>query len=251
MGIIITLLCAFTMLSWRAVAIGVCYSVCRKACDWVNSELIVKPAPRLIFAILKQYVGFKFDGDYSFIDKLPNQYLAISNHQSLLDIVVHMHYYNGPRLRFVAKQELGGHVPLVSAMLKSGKHCIVKRTGSPMQAMKTVDKFAAHVTKNNLIPVIFPEGSRSKTGKLGTFHAAGFRRLLNSAPMPVAVFALDGGWKISSLTRVAKNLSNGAYKIKLLKVYDAPKTKEEQLQILEEGKLLIQEQLDKWRTMEY
>lgn len=250
MGIIITLLCAFTMLGWRAAVIGICYSVCRKACDWVNSELIVKPAPRLIFAVLKKYAGFKFDGDYTLVDKLPNQYLAISNHQSLLDIVVHMRYYNGPRLRFVAKQELGGHVPLVSPMLKSGKHCIIKRTGSPMQAMKTMDKFAEHIKKNNLIPVIFPEGSRSKTGKLGTFHAAGFRRLLNSAPMPVAVFALDGGWRISSLTRVAQNLSNGAYKIKLLNVYDAPKTKEEQLKILEEGKLLIQEQLNTWRAME-
>ncbi len=247
MKAILAILCCFVMLAWRAVVIGFCYSVYRKACDWVNSEVIVKPAPRLVFAVLKQFVNFRFKGDYGLTGQLPEQYLAISNHQSLLDIVVHMRYYNGPRLRFVAKKELGNHVPLVSAMLKSGKHCLVQRTGSPTQAMKAVDKFAEHVRKNNLIPVIFPEGSRSKDGNLGTFHAAGFRRLLNASPMPVAVFALDGGWKISSIRRIAQNLKDGEYKIKLLKIYEAPKTKEEQLKILEEGKVLIQEQLDKWR----
>lgn len=248
MGLIIALLCIIFLLSWRAILIGVTYSVYRRACDWVNSYVIVKPAPRLVFAVFKQYVKFAYKGDYSYIDQLPNQYLAISNHQSILDIVVHMRYYNGTRLRFFAKQELAKHIPLVSAMLKSGKHCIVKRTGSPMQAMRVVDKFAEHVAKNNLIPVIFPEGTRSKTGKLGTFHAAGFRRFLNNKPMPVAVFALDGGWRISSVSKIAQNLSNGAYRIKLLKVFDAPTTKEEQVKILEEGRALIQAQLDEWRA---
>ena len=64
----------------------------------------------------------------------------------------------------------------------------------------TVAYLTLHVVKNNFIPVIFPEGSRSKDGNLKTFHAAGFRRFLNAAPMPVAVCAVDGGWKISSLT---------------------------------------------------
>lgn len=247
MGIIIAMLCCFVMLLWRALLIQFCYSTYRKACDWVNSDVIVKRAPRLIFAVFKMYTGFKFEGDYSMTDSLPNQYLLISNHQSLLDIVVHMKYYNGIRLRFFAKKELGGHVPLVSPMLKSGKHCLVKRTGSPSQAMKAVDSFAEYVSKNNLIPVLFPEGSRSKTGELGNFHSAGFRRFLNASPMPVVVCALDGGWKISSLTKIIRNLRKGSYKIKILKIYDTPHTKEEQLNILQESKVLIQEQLNEWR----
>ncbi|UTC65322.1 1-acyl-sn-glycerol-3-phosphate acyltransferase [Treponema sp. OMZ 788] len=247
MGALIAILCCLVLLTWRAVLIGVFHAVYRRGCDWVNSEVIVRPAPRLLFAVFKQYTGFKFEGDYSLTDQLPEQYLVISNHQSLLDIVAHMNYYNGTRLRFVAKEELGHNVPLVSPMLKSGKHCLVKRTGSPTQAMKAVDKFAEYVVKNNLIPVIFPEGSRSKDGELKSFHAAGFRRFLNAAPMPVAVCALDGAWKISSLTRLAKNLKNETYRVKLLKIYDAPKTKEDQVKILEEGKALIQAQLDEWR----
>lgn len=244
----IVVFCCLMHLSVKAFIIGTCYALCRSLCGWVNSEIIVRNTPRLLFAFFKQYLGFRFEGDYTNIKMLPEQYLIISNHQSLLDIVVHMNYYNGTRLRFVAKQELGNRIPLVSPMLKSGKHCLVKRTGSPAQAMKAIDKFAKHVLENNLIPVIFPEGSRSKDGSLGTFYAAGFRRFLSGAPMPVAVCAVDGGWQISSIRQMAQNMKNGAYRIKLLKVYDAPKTKEEQLQILEQAKILIQEQLDKWRA---
>ena len=63
MGALIAILCCLLALSWRAVLIGVCHSVYRRGCDWVNSEVIVGPAPRLLFAFFKQYIGFKFEGD--------------------------------------------------------------------------------------------------------------------------------------------------------------------------------------------
>jgi len=39
----------------------------------------------------------------------------------------------------------------------------------------------------------------------------------------------------------------GAYRVKVLKVYPVPETKEAQVKILEEGKALIREQLAQWR----
>ena len=65
--------------------------------------------------------------------------------------------------------------------------------------------------------------------------------------MPVVVAAVDGGWNISSITRLATNLRGGAYRVKALKIYPAPTTKEAQLKVLAEGKELIQEQLQRWR----
>ena len=103
--------------------------------------------------------------------------------------------------------------------------------------------------RNNWIPILFPEGTRSKNGEVGTFHSAGFRRFLSKAPMPVVVAAVDGGWNISSITRLATNLRGGAYRVKVLKIYPTPTTKEAQLKVLEEGKALIQEQLKVWRQL--
>lgn len=202
---------------------------------------------RAIFSLFLTYLNFRFAGEYDEVESLPSQYLIISNHQSLLDIPLFSRYLDGPRLRFVAKAELGRNVPLISIMLKSDQHCLVDRSGSPSKAMKEIDLFAARVRENNWIPVIFPEGTRSLDGRLGTFHAAGMRRFLDKAPMPVAICALDGAWRISSIPGMAKNLKNGFYRVKVLKVFPAPSTKAEQVHILEEGKRLIQVQLDKWR----
>ncbi len=243
---IIVFCCLFAILYYE-VLLRMYYIFSKKAALWLNTQVIVRRMPDIIFACLKQYAGFGFAGDYSKINELPEQYLVISNHQSLLDIVVHMKYYNASRLRFIAKKELGRHVPLVSLMLRNAKHCLVDRKGSPAESMKAVDKFANHVKNNNLIPVIFPEGTRSKDGTVRNFHAAGFRRLLNTAPMPVAVYALDGGWEMSSVGRIIKNLRGGSYKIKLLKVYDTPTNKAEQVKILNESRELIQNQLNEWR----
>ena len=45
------------------------------------------------------------------------------------------------------------------------------------------------------------------------------------------------------------NLKNGSYRVKILKIYDAPSTKEEQALILEESRKMIQNQLDEWRKL--
>jgi len=224
----------------------VAYALYRPWCKKINAHNSTVVVHRL-FSIFSTYLNFRFAGDYTLIPQLPEQYLLVSNHQSILDIIVYMNYLDGKRLRFVAKKELAHYVPLVSLMLKSDEHCLVQRTGSPSQAMRAMDTFAERVRRNNWIPVLFPEGTRSKNGDVGTFHSAGFRRFLSKAPMPVVIAAVDGGWNISSVQRLATNLHGGAYRVKALKIYPPPTTKEAQLKVLEEGKALIQEQLASWR----
>jgi len=243
---IFSIICCIGALAGWALLNRVAYAVYRPWCKKINAHISTVIAHR-VFSILSTYLNFHFKGDYTLVPQLPEQYLLISNHQSLLDIVVYMNYLDGKRLRFVAKKELADHVPLVSVMLKSDEHCLVRRTGGPTQAMQAMDAFAQRVLRNNWIPVLFPDGTRSKNGEVGTFHSAGFRRFLTKAPMPVVVAAVDGGWNISSITRIATNLHGGAYRVKALKIYPAPTTKEAQLKVLEESKELIQVQLKVWR----
>ena len=245
LGIFCIICCIGAIAGW-ALLNRVFYAVYRPWCKKINIHISTVIAHR-IFSIFAAYLNFRFKGDYTLVPQLPEQYLLISNHQSILDIVVYMNYLGGKRVRFVAKKELADYVPLVSVMLKSDEHCIVQRTGSPSQAMQAMDLFAQRVIRNDWIPILFPEGTRSKNGEVGTFHSAGFRRFLSKAPMPVVVAAVDGGGNISSITRLATNLRGGAYRVKALKIYPAPTTKEAQLKVLAEGKELIQEQLQRWR----
>lgn len=242
----LTLVCLFPALGFVGFLNIILYPVSKAACVRVSDYIVSVCAPR-IFAMFALYKHFRFIGYPDRKNELPEQFLLVSNHQSLLDIPLYMKFLRGRALRFVAKAELSRYVPVVSEMLRAHEHCMISRTGNAACAMSALDSFADRVSARRQIPVIFPEGTRSRDGRLGAFYAAGARRLLTRAPMPVAVCALEGGYRIASLRGIARNLRNGSYRVKILKIYPTPRNKEEQAHILEEGKALIQAQLDAWR----
>lgn len=244
---IITLLCFGGILFPPTLLLCLVYPFNRKAAIAVSNYITCVCAHK-VFAVLKMYRQFNFLGEREGMKNLPEQFIVISNHQSLFDIVVYLKYFGGLKARFVAKDNLG-KVPMVGKMLKSQQHCMIPRKGSPSVAMKSIDRFGESIMGKKQYPVIFPEGTRSRDGNLNQFYSAGFRRLVAATRLPVAVCALDGGWKISNLDSIMKNLRRGAYRVKVLKVYDAPKDKEEEKKILEESRSLIQNQLDVWRNL--
>jgi len=247
MNIAITIVAIAVSLAWIGLLNRFAYGFSTKLTKRINGNIQIRQSRR-IFSIFAAYMDFRFEGDRSLLTALPRNYLAVANHQSLFDIPLFMRYVPNRRVRFIAKAELGRHIPIVSLMLRTDGHCLVRRAGGGASAMKEIERFADRARENEWIPVLFPEGTRSIDGSLGTFHAAGFRRFLDRYPLPVAVFAIDGGWRISKLSDMAKTMRGGRYRIKLLKVYEAPKDKEEQVRILEEGKALIREQLALWRN---
>ncbi len=231
---------------WIGFVNRIAYGFSRKLGLLVNRRIVTLHAGR-IFSLFATYMNFRVSADKSLFDRLPDQYLIIANHQSLLDIPLLMRYLGGIRLRFVAKAELGTNVPVVSQVLRSDKHCLVSRKGSASSAMRAMDRFAGRVLQNNWIPVLFPEGTRSVDGSLGEFYAAGFRRLQDKLALPVAVIAIDGGWRISSLSHLGRAARGSFYRVKLLGIFPKPTTKDEQVALLQRGKELIGEQLALWR----
>ncbi len=243
---LLTIVCLFGVLSFPTLMLTLTYPFSHKAAlFWSN--YITHVCARQVFAILKCYLGFELDADMKSKKNLPKQFLILSNHQSLFDIAVYLVFFAEKEVRFVAKDTLS-KVPMVGKMLKSQRHCMIPRKGSPSQAMGALKQFGLRAKENiDILPLIFPEGTRSKDGKLRNFYAAGFRMLENTVKLPVAVCALDGGWKLSNLLRIISNLSKGSYRVKVLKVYDCPNGKEEEKKILAESFDLIDAQLKAWR----
>lgn len=246
---IITLLCLGFAMLFPTLMLTITYPFSKK-CALFWSNYITDHTSRVFFAILKMYRGFNFIGNKEEIKNLPEQFMVISNHQSLIDIVVYLKFfYPYKAVRFVAKDTLGS-VPMVGKMLKSQQHCMIPRKGSPSVAMNAISKFGNRVKNDkNQVPLIFPEGTRSRDGSLGQFYAAGFRRLSETVKMPVVVCALDGGWQLSKIDQILTNLKKGSYRVKILKVYEEPAGKEDEKRILEESRTLIEQQLEKWRSL--
>lgn len=236
------------MVSVPAVLNIIAYPLCRRWSEHISAYIVKVLAPR-VFMILNRYRQFHFFGYQESKRDLPEQFLIISNHQSLLDIPVYMNFFREKELRFVAKDTLARHIPLVSEMLRVQRHCMIPRHGSPMAAMKMLEDFGHRAAEQKQIPVFFPEGTRTKDGDVGQFYSAGFRKLSEAAGLPVAVCALDGGWRIRSLGDILTKLKNGCYRVKVMKIFPHPLTKEDAVKLLEESRRLIQEQLDRWRAL--
>ncbi len=211
--------------------------------DWLTTRGV-----RKLFRLMKTYLKFDFIRDYEHFDELPEQFMVISNHQSLLDIPMCMDYFEGDTLRFFTKAELMKGIPMVSRAMRKTKHCPLKRRGNPRNDMKNIEQFSRRIKYYGWNPVLFPEGTRSRNGELGKFHRAGFRRSMDLAPLPIAVCALDGVWKVATLAGIKKNMKKGSCRMKLLGVLPQPKNKEEQIEALETARRLIENQLTEWRT---
>ena len=103
-----------------------------------------------------------------------------SNHSSMFDIWALAAALPGS-IRFVAKQELA-RIPLVGrAMIASG-HVTIDRA-HPARALEA-DQRAAAVIRSGVSAVVFPEGTRSRTGELLPFKNAPFG-LAIAAQVPV------------------------------------------------------------------
>ena len=218
--------------------------ICRKISDY-----IVSVCSRRLFRIMRVYKKFRLSFSAQNFESLPPQFIVLSNHQSLLDIPIFMNFFPDRDVRFVAKDALGkSWIPLVGPMLKSHGHCFIPRKGGTSFVMHRIDSFARRCLANKWIPIIFPEGTRSKDGSLGKFYSAGFRRISDSTKLPVAICVVDDGYKINDIMHVMENMHNINYRAKLLKVCPPPATKEDQMELLDKARALMQEQLDKWRS---
>lgn len=243
-----TLICLVAMVGVPAILNIFAYPVSH-SWSMAISNYIVKVSAHKLFAVLKCYKHFNFFSYKDQWDELPENFVCISNHQSLLDIPAFMNYFRKREIRFVAKDALARHVPLISEMLRTQEHCMIPRKAKPMEAMKYMEKFGKRAVERKQVPILFPEGTRTRDGNVGKFYSAGFRKLTESTGLPVVLCALDGGWELRDLPKIFARLKNGCYRVKVLKIYPNPTTKEEAQAILDESRVLLQQQIDEWRKL--
>jgi len=136
--------------------------------------------------------SFKIEGD------LPKNkaVIIVSNHQSMWDIPPIIWYLRKLHPKFISKIELGKGIPSISYNLRHGGSVLIDRK-NPAQALAEMAKFAKYLVKFNRSGVIFPEGTRSRTGEPKTFHRKGLTTMLKNAPeafvLPITV---NNSWKL-------------------------------------------------------
>ncbi len=122
--------------------------------------------------------------------------IIISNHQSQWDIPPIVWGFRNHYPKFISKKELGKGIPSISYNLRKGGSALIDRQNRS-QAIKEIIKLGRHIEKNNYSACIFPEGTRSRDGKVKRFKTGGLGTLLKTAPSAVVIpFAVDGNYRL-------------------------------------------------------
>lgn len=122
--------------------------------------------------------------------------IIVSNHQSLWDIPPLIWYLRKHHPKFVSKKELGKGIPSISFNLKNGGSVLIDRN-NPGQALEKMIRFAKYLEQNNRSGVIFPEGTRGKTGIPKKFHHKGLTLLFKKIPEAyVLPLTINNSWKL-------------------------------------------------------
>lgn len=112
-------------------------------------------------------------------------YVIAANHGSYMDIPAL--FAALPKLpQFLAKRELS-RIPFLGAALRAGRHILVER-GNHASAKTSLERSADHLKAGAAI-LIFPEGTRSTGGGIGSFKTGAFRlaKLGRVAVLPVGI----------------------------------------------------------------
>lgn len=147
---------------------------------------------RFICQIL--FIPVKVEG----MEKLdPKQsYIFISNHQGAFDIWL-IYGYLGRNFKWLMKAELE-KIPLVGKACRKANHIFVER-GKKDSAKQTYDT-ARNILRSGMSVCVFPEGTRTKTGKMGVFKKGAFV-FAETLQLPIVPMTINGSFNILPSTK--------------------------------------------------
>lgn len=133
------------------------------------------------------------------LKKLPAEtpLIIAANHQSLYDITTFGWYMRKVHPKFISKIELGKGIPSISYNLNHGGSVLIDRKNAK-QSLAAVREMAEYIERYKRSTIIFPEGTRSKTGKPAPFAENGLKILCKYAPSALIVpVTINNSWKMT------------------------------------------------------
>lgn len=116
--------------------------------------------------------------------------VIIANHQSAFDIFAIYGWYPGI-FKWIMKAELK-KIPLVGQACQAAGHVFIDRS-NPIAAKKSLER-AERQLMDGASVVIFPEGTRTRDGKMGKFKKGAFR-LAADLSLPVVPVTIRGSFE--------------------------------------------------------
>ncbi|QWX83784.1 1-acyl-sn-glycerol-3-phosphate acyltransferase [Cellulophaga sp. HaHaR_3_176] len=170
--------------------------------QWLANNLFGYPALKRVVSILNltlmrcsHIIGTRFSFNNSYTLPTNRPLIIVANHQSMLDIPPIIWWMRKNHPKFVSKIELGKGIPSVSYNLVHGGSVLIDRKDSK-QALSQIIKLGKYIETHQRSAVIFPEGTRSRTGQPKPFQTTGLKLLMKNAPSALIVpISINNSWK--------------------------------------------------------
>ncbi|HCO67719.1 MAG TPA: 1-acyl-sn-glycerol-3-phosphate acyltransferase [Dysgonomonas sp.] len=134
--------------------------------------------------------------------------IIVANHQSLYDIPAIIWFMRKVHPKFISKIELAKGIPSISYNLNHGGSVVIDRKDAK-QSLSAIKKVAEYIEKNKRSVVIFPEGTRSRTGKPKKFQENGLKILCKYSPSAYIVpVTINNSWKMTKWGAFPLGLGN-------------------------------------------
>ena len=125
------------------------------------------------------------------LEKTPKdgRFLLVCNHQHMADVGVLISKFKKSKIAFISKQE-NRDMPVIGKFMHRTSSQMLDREDD-RQALRVILKCIQMIKDNEVSVAVFPEGTRSKTGKLLPFRNGAFK-IAQKANVPIVVCTING-----------------------------------------------------------
>ncbi|MGO4912562.1 lysophospholipid acyltransferase family protein [Leeuwenhoekiella sp. W20_SRS_FM14] len=162
------------------------YQAHKKSVDYLN------------FMIMRtlNLLGTRFSFENKHTIKRDQPIIIVANHQGQWDIPPIIWHLRRLHPKFVSKVELGRGIPSISYNLRKGGSALIDRKDK-RQSILAIRDLTKTLNATNRSVVIFPEGTRSKTGVPKEFAKGGLVTLFKFMPTALVVpVTINNSWKL-------------------------------------------------------
>ena len=166
-------------------------------------------------------------------------YIYMANHQSNFDIPVLLGYLP-VQFRWLAKAELF-KIPMFGRAMLAAGYVKIDRFNQ-QSAFESISE-AAQKMKNGVSVMIFPEGTRSKDGRIRPFKKGGFVMAVDSG-VPIVPVIIRGTWPI--MAKSSLRINRGDVEMEIAEPIDTiGYTRETKEELMEKVRTVICQKFDK------
>jgi len=135
-------------------------------------------------------------------------YVFVANHQGAYDIFS-IYGFLGHRFKWMMRKGLS-NIPLIGTACRSAGHIMVDTHSA--QGLRNTMANAKKKLHGGLSIVVFPEGRRTSTGKMGSFKNGAFKLALEFN-LPIVPITIDGSYRV--MPRTTFNVTPGTIVVTL------------------------------------